>query len=69
MKTAHEAGLYSQELAAANDEEVINKMKEAGVEVIYPDTAPFREAAMAVYTQFPEWSDGLYEQIQGQLSK
>ncbi|PLW78331.1 C4-dicarboxylate TRAP transporter substrate-binding protein [Cohaesibacter celericrescens] len=66
-ETAYEAGLYSQKLAAESDAGFIEKFKEAGVEVIYPDQAPFRDAALAVYSQFPEWSDGLYEKIQSQL--
>ncbi|MCJ7873368.1 C4-dicarboxylate TRAP transporter substrate-binding protein [Phaeobacter sp. J2-8] len=66
-ETAHEAGLYSQQLAEQNDAAVIAKMEEAGVEVIYPDVGPFKEAAAAVYDEFPEWSEGLYEEIQSQL--
>ena len=66
-ETAYEAGVYSQELAKESEADFIAKFKEAGVEVIYPETAPFREKAMAVYSQFPEWSDGLYEKIQEQL--
>ena len=66
-KTAFDAGIYSQELAAKNDAELLEKFKKQGVEVIYPDTAPFREKSKAVYSQFPEWSDGLYEKIQEQL--
>lgn len=38
-------------------------MEAQGVEVIRPDLAPFRDKATAVYGQFPEWSDGLYEEI------
>jgi len=41
--------------------------KAAGVEVVYPDPAPFREKALAVYKQFPEWSPNLYETVQEQL--
>ena len=66
-ETAYDAGVFSQKLAAESEADFIAKFKEAGVEVIYPDTAPFREKAMAVYSQFPEWSDGLYEAIQEQL--
>lgn len=64
-ETGEEAGLYSQELAQAEDEEILSSMEEAGVEIIRPDLEPFREAAQQVYDEFPEWSDGLYEEIQG----
>lgn len=46
---------------------MIEKMKEAGVEVIEVDRAPFKALAEKVYTQFPEWSPGLYEKIQAEL--
>ncbi|WP_406871237.1 C4-dicarboxylate TRAP transporter substrate-binding protein [Thioclava sp. 'Guangxiensis'] len=68
-ETGHEAGLYSQELAAEQDAKIIEEMKAAGVTVTYPDTAAFKEATKAVYDQFPEWSDGLYDRIQSQLAE
>ncbi|WP_242531860.1 C4-dicarboxylate TRAP transporter substrate-binding protein [Salipiger thiooxidans] len=68
-ETGYEAGLYSQELAAAEDEKILEAMQDAGVTVTYPDVEPFREKAMAVYDQFPEWSEGLYEEIQSQLGQ
>lgn len=66
-ETGYEAGLYSQKLAAEQDAEFIEKMKATGVTVIQPNSAPFREATKVVYTQFPKWSAGLYEQIQKDL--
>ncbi|SJZ54764.1 C4-dicarboxylate TRAP transporter substrate-binding protein [Consotaella salsifontis] len=66
-ETAHEAGVYSQELAAKEDAKFIEKMKEEGVTVVEPDIGPFREATRAVYDQFPEWSPNLYQTIQDQL--
>ncbi|NVK60492.1 MAG: TRAP transporter substrate-binding protein DctP [Rhodobacteraceae bacterium] len=68
-ETGYEAGLYSQELAAAEDEKILEAMQDAGVTVTYPDVEPFREKAMAVYDQFPEWSEGLYEEIRSQLGQ
>ncbi len=68
--TAYKAGLRSQEIAAQNDEEYIQKMIDAGVEVVEPDNIDdFRTLAMDVYTQFPDWSEGLYEKIQEELRK
>lgn len=66
-ETGYEAGLRSQKVAMEEDDRLIEQMKAAGVEVIYPDVAPFREKALAVYEQFPEWSPNLYETIQDQL--
>ncbi|WP_282603868.1 C4-dicarboxylate TRAP transporter substrate-binding protein [Paracoccus sp. PARArs4] len=68
-ETGYQAGLYSQELAAEEDARILAAMEEAGVTVTYPDVAPFREKAMAVYEQFPEWSDGLFDDIQAQLAQ
>lgn len=68
-ETGYQAGLYSQELAQSTDEKILEEMKAQGVEVIYPDLAPFKEKAMAFYDMFPEWSDGLYEVIQAQLAQ
>lgn len=66
-ETGHEAGLYSQKLAFEQDAKLIETMKAQGVEVITPDVAPFREKAVTVYTQFPEWSPNLYQTIQKEL--
>ncbi|WP_068315427.1 C4-dicarboxylate TRAP transporter substrate-binding protein [Polycladidibacter hongkongensis] len=65
--TAHEAGVYSQKIAAEGDEEIIEKMKAAGVEIIRPEAGPFRDAAVKVYGQFPEWTPGLFDKIQDML--
>lgn len=65
--TAKAAGEYSQKIAAEDDNALLEKMKAAGVTIIKPDVAPFREAAKAVYTQFPKWSPGLYDTIQKEL--
>ncbi|WP_168220441.1 C4-dicarboxylate TRAP transporter substrate-binding protein [Azospirillum thermophilum] len=66
-ETGYQAGLYSQKVAAEQDAEFIEKMKAAGVTVIQPDVAAFREATKPVYKQFPKWSPNLYETIQKEL--
>ncbi len=68
-ETAYETGLYSQKIVTELDNQMIGKMKEAGVTVVYPDVKPFKEKAKAVYTQFPKWTPGLYDQIQAELAK
>lgn len=67
--TAYDAGLYSQKLTTDLDNQMIAKMKEAGVEVIDVDNTPFKELTKKVYSEFPEWSSGLYDQIQAELNK
>lgn len=66
-QTGYEAGVYSQKLTLERDAEMLKTMQAAGVEVIYPDTGPFQKKAREVYSQFPEWTPGLYETIQQQL--
>lgn len=66
-QTGYEAGVYSQKLTLERDAEMLKTMQAAGVEVIYPDTGPFQKKAREVYSQFPEWTLGLYETIQQQL--
>ncbi|SPX12338.1 C4-dicarboxylate-binding protein [Escherichia coli] len=60
-QTGYEAGVYSQKLTLERDAEMLKTMQAAGVEVIYPDTGPFQKKAREVYSQFPEWTPGLYE--------
>jgi tripartite ATP-independent transporter DctP family solute receptor len=67
--TAHEAGLYSQKIVTELDNDMIAKMKAEGVTVVTPDIKPFKDATKSVYTQFPKWTPGLYEQIQKELAK
>lgn len=66
-ETAYEAGLYSQELITELDAEMLEDMREQGVEVIEVDVAAFQELTRPVYDTFPEWSEGLYDMVQEQL--
>lgn len=68
-ETGYQAGLFSQELAGEEDARVLEEMKADGVTVTTPDLAPFKEKAMAVYSEFPEWTPGLYDTIQAQLAE
>lgn len=68
-ETALEAGEYSQQLVTEIDAQMMEEMKAAGVEIIEVDPEPFRELTVSVYSQFPEWSEGLYEQIQAELEQ
>jgi TRAP-type C4-dicarboxylate transport system substrate-binding protein len=66
--TAYDAGLYSQKLTTDLDNQMVAKMKEAGVEVIDVDKGPFKALTEKVYTEFPDWTPGLYDQIQAELN-
>lgn len=66
-ETAYEAGLYSQQLVTEMDNDMLEDMREAGVEVIEVDVSDFQDLTTSVYDGFPEWSDGLYDQIQAEI--
>ena len=67
-ETGYEACLYSQEQAQKIDEEITEKMRAAGVTIITPDIATFKEKTKAVYKEFAsKWSPNLYDTIQQQL--
>lgn len=66
-ETAYDAGLYSQKLTIDLDKQMVEKMKQAGVEVIEVEKAPFKALTEKVYTEFPEWTPGLYDQIKAEL--
>lgn len=67
LETGYEAGLRSQELVTDLDNEMLDDMREAGVEVIEVDVEAFRALTLPVYEMFPEWSEGLYEMIQAEM--
>ena len=64
METAEEAGLYTHKLVPEEDAKLIKKMEEEGVKIIKVDKKLFRDAAKSTYSQFPEWTPGLYEKVQ-----
>lgn len=70
METGDEAGLYNNDLQKKVDEEMLQKFKEAGVEIINVDVSKFAEASKAFYT-LPEftskWSPRLYDKVQAAM--
>ena len=55
----------SQRLAD-DEKRMIEELKKHGVQVLYPDPAPFREATQNVWKDFAPkvWGPGVYEQVQ-----
>lgn len=51
-QAVNESVIYQRKLWAEASDDAIAKVKEAGVEVIYPDKAPFREAVKDIKTSF-----------------
>ncbi|MCG8480553.1 MAG: C4-dicarboxylate TRAP transporter substrate-binding protein [Spirochaetales bacterium] len=66
--TGAEMAAYATELIASSEGEYIDLLAAEGVEVVEVDTAPFLANALAVMEgNFPEWSEGLYEETLNSL--
>ncbi len=62
-ETGREMSAYGSTLIADSEQDYIDKMVAEGVEVVEVDLGPYLENAKAVMAgEFPEWSDGLYEE-------
>ncbi|WP_432415182.1 C4-dicarboxylate TRAP transporter substrate-binding protein [Chromohalobacter israelensis] len=63
-ETGQDMATHLRELVEKESDVALQELKDAGVEVHEVDTQPFRErAAEQVPAAFPQWSDGLYEQV------
>ena len=63
-ETCDEAGEYSKRLVPEEDAKILAQMEKEGVKIFKVDKGPFREAAKATYSQFPNWTPNLYETVQ-----
>ena len=54
---------YLGELVAEDSEQALEKLRSEGVEIHAVDTAPFRERLYISSGAFPQWSDGLYDNV------
>lgn len=62
-------GEEESKLAVEQEPEYRKKLEKKGVTFVEVDTQAFKKATEVVYTRFPEWSPGLYEEIQGILGQ
>lgn len=63
---AKEFGAEHRKAIRDNEESMLAKLKEAGMEVGYPDTKPFIDAAQSVYADFykqHDWAEQLVNEI------
>lgn len=64
VKSAPAFAKTSRELVEAEEADLLNKLKTAGMIVIEPDTDSFREATKDVPARFTKtWGEGLYEKV------
>lgn len=59
-QAADESVAYQHELWTESEEESMQAVEEAGVEVLYPDKEPFRQKVEPIYELFREQHPGLY---------
>lgn len=61
---ADSSKIYQREIWAEAEEEALETVQEAGVEVIRPDKEPFQEKAQTIYEEFKESEPEFYKLIQ-----
>ena len=75
IESGNEAGVYEQGVYAATEQEAIDNLKAAGVNVIELDEETyngFKEKAKSFYADpalTEKWSDGLYDTVQAAMGK
>lgn len=69
-EVGREAGALCTELTLKREDEYKDMFRKAGVTIVEDvDTAAFRAKTADVYTQFPDWTPGLYQEIQTILAE
>ncbi|OAS86006.1 C4-dicarboxylate ABC transporter [Metabacillus litoralis] len=63
-ETGNEAAEYGRTVLEEQTDNVLEEFKNEGVEVHEIDIAPFKAKVGSVYEAFPDWTPGLYEEIQ-----
>ncbi|MBW7476106.1 TRAP transporter substrate-binding protein [Paenibacillus oenotherae] len=63
-EAAKEATTFENDLVAKTEEELLKMLKDSGMEVVEPDTAPFMEKAKTVHEEFAnKYGKELYDSI------
>ena len=70
VEEAQQAGVYMTELILNSEEEWVRKFEQQGVTVNRNiDIEAFQQATADVYLRFPDWSDGLHQQVREILAQ
>ena len=64
MDAVHESVAYQRELWKESEQESLRAVREAGVEVIYPDKEPFRERVQHIYDDVRQNKPELYRWVE-----
>ena len=62
--TGDEAAEYARGVLEEEKKEILEEFESVGVQIHEVDTEAFKERAQDVYEDFPEWTPGLYDEIQ-----
>lgn len=62
--TGEEAAEYARGILEEEDEKILEEFETAGIQIHEVDTEAFKEKTASVYDEFPEWTPGLYDEIQ-----
>lgn len=68
-ETGDEAAVYGRQVMEERNETILDDFRAAGVEVNEIDLEPFKERTKKVYSEFSEWSPGLYDKIQALIKE
>lgn len=70
LEVGAEAGALSTKLTQEREAEYLTQFRDAGVTVVEDvDMDAFRAKTAGVYQQFPDWTPGLYDTVQGILAQ
>lgn len=64
QRAADSSAVYQRKIWKLAEQQALEQVKEAGVEVIFPDKTPFIEATRPLYDQYKDQEPELYELIQ-----
>ena len=68
-ETGDKVGFASRAMVTKSDAEILKKMVAEGGQVVDVNIEEFRQASQIVYSQFPEWTPGLYKHVQKLLAQ
>jgi tripartite ATP-independent transporter DctP family solute receptor len=68
-ETGDEAAEYGRKVLEEENQAILEEFESQGVEIHEVDEELFKEKAQSVYEEFPEWTPGLYDELQQLLEE
>jgi len=70
LEESVKAGEYVTKLKSEDDQKIVAKLKEMGIQVVQDiDVAAFQKASLPAYQSFKNWTPGLVDTVRGILDK